>query len=248
MRLKLICCEIFFREVCSLIASSRHTWDVEFLPKGLHDLGNEKMVARLQKCIDAVTTDHCDAIVLGYGLCNNGIVGLSAGKLKLVVPRSHDCIGIFMGDRHRYRESFDAHPGTYYRTTGWIERDDATSAQDITVQQQLGLFMQYETLVEKYGEENAKYIMEQMGDGRANYDRLVYINMGLGCEGDFIETARREADANDWTFEEMQGSMSILKRLIDGDWDDDFLVVEPGGRIAVSYDDDIVNGEKGDAS
>ena len=59
--------------------------------------------------------------------------------MPLVIPRAHDCIALFMGSRQRYREYFDAHPGTYYRTSGWIERDDATSAGEETVSQRLGL-------------------------------------------------------------------------------------------------------------
>lgn len=54
MRFKLICCEIYFREICHLVAASVNTIDLEFTPKGLHDLGSEKMVARLQACVDAV--------------------------------------------------------------------------------------------------------------------------------------------------------------------------------------------------
>ena len=79
-----------------------------------------------------------------------------------------------------------------------------------------------------------------------NYDRLVYINMGIGDEASFVELARQEAADNDWTFEEMPGSLAVLQKLTDGNWDDDFLVVAPGARIAVSYGDDIVQVE-GDA-
>ena len=52
MRIKLLSCEVFFREICLLAASSPHTCDLEFLPKGLHDLGADKMPARLQEYID----------------------------------------------------------------------------------------------------------------------------------------------------------------------------------------------------
>ncbi len=38
MNLKLISCEIFFREMEAAAARSRHRIDLTFLPKGLHDL------------------------------------------------------------------------------------------------------------------------------------------------------------------------------------------------------------------
>ena len=54
MRLKLISCEIFFREMCAVVARSPHFVDMEFLPKGLHDMGSAKMLARVQEAVDRV--------------------------------------------------------------------------------------------------------------------------------------------------------------------------------------------------
>ena len=54
VRLKLISCEIFYREMCAAVARSPHQVDIEFLPKGLHDIGSAKMSARLQEAVDAV--------------------------------------------------------------------------------------------------------------------------------------------------------------------------------------------------
>ncbi len=45
MRLKLIACEIFYRELCAAVARSVNQVDVEFLPKGLHDIGQAGMSA-----------------------------------------------------------------------------------------------------------------------------------------------------------------------------------------------------------
>ena len=95
MRLKLISCEIFYRELCWAVARSPNTVDIEFLPKGLHDIGSEGMSARLQAVLDRVDDPRYEAVLLGYGLCNNGIAGLRPGKYRLIVPRAHDCITLF---------------------------------------------------------------------------------------------------------------------------------------------------------
>jgi hypothetical protein len=240
MRLKVMCCEVFYREICSLMATSPHQCDVEFLPKGLHDLGAEKMSARLQEVLEAVDPDRYDAVAMVYGLCNNGTVGVVAPKLRLVIPKAHDCIALFLGSRGRYREYFDAHPGTYYRTSGWLERDDASSAGDTTIPQQLGLTTSYEQLVEQYGEENAKYVMEMMGGGEQHYDRLTFIRMGIEGEDRFRDQARDEAEQKQWQFEELKGDMGILRKLIYGEWDDEFLVLEPGESLEPSYDEQVV--------
>ncbi|MBT3194698.1 MAG: DUF1638 domain-containing protein [Verrucomicrobia bacterium] len=240
MRLSVLCCEVFYREICSLVATSPHQCDVQFLPKGLHDLGSEKMSARLQECLDAVDSERYDAIALVYGLCNNGTVGIQAPGLRIVIPKAHDCIALFMGSRSRYREYFDAHPGTYYRTSGWLERDDTSGAADTTIPQQLGLSMSYQQLVDEYGEDNAKYVMEMMGDGEQHYDRLAFIRMGIEGEDRFRDQSLAEASRKQWTFDEIEGDMSILRKLVYGEWDDDFLVLAPGSSLVPSYDEQVV--------
>ena len=47
MRLKLIACEIIYRGCLAAVARSVNQVDVEFLPKGLHDIGQAGMSARL---------------------------------------------------------------------------------------------------------------------------------------------------------------------------------------------------------
>ena len=53
-RFKLIACEIMFREICFCASQSRNIIDIQFMPKGLHDIGESKMVIKLQAEIDQV--------------------------------------------------------------------------------------------------------------------------------------------------------------------------------------------------
>ena len=123
-RLKFIGCEIIYREACALAARCPDMVDVQFLRKGLHDRKTAEMLAEVQAAVDAVPEGY-EAILLGYARCNNGTVGLTARTVPIVVPRAHDCITFFFGSRAGYQRYFDAHPGTYYRTTGWSERNRA---------------------------------------------------------------------------------------------------------------------------
>jgi len=234
MRVRAICCEILYREACRLAADSPLVVDLEFVPKGLHDIGSEKMLARLQERVDAVETDVYDATLLGYALCNNGVAGLRATRTKLVIPRAHDCITFFMGSRERYREYFDAHPGTYFRTTGWSERGSAGEEESIATQ--LGFNRTYQEYVEKYGEDNAKYIWETLGAWKDAYSRMTYIDMGMALDDVYAREARTEAEANGWVFERIEGDWTLLRALFSGDWDEEVLVVETGGVIEPSYD------------
>ena len=78
MKLKLISCEVLYREMCAVIARSPNEVDVEFLPKGLHDIGCNSMRKRLQDAVDRVDPECYEAVLLGYALCGNGTAGLTA--------------------------------------------------------------------------------------------------------------------------------------------------------------------------
>ncbi|MFA5689624.1 MAG: DUF1638 domain-containing protein [Kiritimatiellales bacterium] len=243
MNLKLIACEIFFREMCSVIAHTPHRIDLTFLPKGLHDLPPGQMAVKMQEIIDTVNDDY-DAILLGYGLCNNGLAGVRARRCPLILPRAHDCITLFLGGRDRYRKLFDEHPGTYFLTSGWIERGNAAGEfEDLSVQQQLGMNLSLQELVEKYGEDNAEYLFEMLCNGTKHYDRVTWIPMGI--EPPHMEAeARRCAVEKNWEFVTVPGSMYLIEKLIQGDWDNaDFLTVPPGAAVKAVYDNSVIRAD-----
>lgn len=241
-RFKLIACEIFRRELCALVAASPNTVSVEYVSKGLHDIGAEPMRERLQARIDAVPADAAEAVLLGYGLCNNGLAGIRARALPLILPRAHDCIALFLGGRRRYRDYFDAHPGTYFHTSGWIEHGgDSGGLDDLSIQQKIGLGRTFEQWAAEYGEDNAQYLMETLGDTTRQYSRLAFIEMGVEPDDRFERFSRERAAEKGWAFEKLRGDLTLLRDLVDGRWDDErFLRVPPGGRIVARYDDRVV--------
>ena len=246
LRLKLIACEIFYREFCAAVARSIHQVDVEFLPKGLHDIGQAGMSARLVEAVQRVDPAEYDAILLGYGLCNNGIVGLTAGAIPLVVARAHDCITLFLGSHHRYLEYFYSHPGVYFQTSGWLERGQQLRQLEAeSIPQTHGMNATYEDLVAKYGEDNAKFLYEQLGNMTRNYHGITFIEMGIEPDDRFEQQARRQAVDKGWSFEKLAGDMRLVQNLLDGRWDDGrFLTVKPGWRIAASFDDRVIRAEE----
>jgi hypothetical protein len=242
LRLKLIACEILYREFCAAVARSAHQVDVEFLPKGLHDIGQEGMSRRLRETLGAVDQSRYDAVLLGYGLCSNGLVGLSAGQVPLVVPRAHDCITLFLGCKQRYLDYFFSHPGVYFKTSGWIERGDhLAQLGDESIKQKTGMGQTYDELVARYGEDNAKFLYDQLCDMTRNYGQLTYIEMGIEPDDRFERHTRELAAERGWKYDHVRGDMGLVQALVDARWDDDrFLVVQPGQRVAASFDDGVV--------
>jgi hypothetical protein len=232
--------------MCAAVARSPHTVDIEFLPKGLHDIGSTGMLERVQAALDRVEASKYEAVLFGYGLCNNGLSGLVARSVRLVVPRAHDCITMFFGSKERYHEYFHAHPGVYFKTTGWIERGEAAGElKQLSIAHQAGMDLTYDELVAKYGEDNAKYLYEELCDYVKHYTQFTFIEMGVEPDGSFEQQTRAEAARRGWKFEKVPGDMSMLQRLVDGIWDEnEFLVVLPGWRVVAKYDEGIIGAEE----
>jgi hypothetical protein len=240
MKLKALTCEVLARPVYWFAAQSPHTVDVELYRYGLHSKP-DALRDHLQAQIDAAGTGY-DAIVIAYGLCGKATAGLVARQIPMIIPRAHDCITLFLGNRARYTEQFETKPGTYWYVQDYIERDDGKGAS-LSASADPGNLVTatYEQYVEKYGEDNAAYLMEVMGAWQQHYQRAAFIDLGIGDGSAVQEKAKAEATRRGWNFERLEGDTGLIRRLLWGVWDDtDFLRLEPGQEIRMSYDDRIV--------
>ena len=246
MRLKAIICQVFTREMEDIIARSNHTIDLEIIPMGLHSRGAE-MHTYLQERVDAADDAGYDAILLGYALCGRGTEGLQAGKTPLVLPRAHDCIGVLMGGHQNFNAYFQEHPGTYFRTPGWTEFQTPDSELEppfAAKGPQLGERSTLKELMAEYGEEDGKFLFEQFNAFRKHYTGLTYISLPVASDKTSRSRARAEAAKEGWKFEEVKGTLTILERLVNGEWSGgDVLLVPPGATIHAKMGDAILDAE-----
>ena len=246
MRLKCLACDSLARMVYLCAAQSPHVVDVEMFPLGLHADADD-LRARLQARIDAASEGDYDAILLAYGLCGKSTAGLIARDTPLVIPRAHDCITLFLGSRERYQDQFVSCPGTYWYVLDYMERRESTGTA-LSVGSDTGTDMSevYDEYVRKYGLDNADYLMEVMGAWQAHYNRAAYIDMGVG-DGTAVEAeAKSEAARRGWTFERLEGDMALIRRLLMGAWEEDFLVLQPGQSVSMAYDGEVLAGVEGE--
>jgi hypothetical protein len=241
MRLKCIACDVLARPVYLAAARSSHSVDVTLQPFGLH-LHPKNLLKTLQAEIDrAGASGRYDAVALAYGLCGNAASGLQATGVPLVMARAHDCVTLFLGSRERYAQEFQACPGTY-----WYVQDFVARSQDSSVSLSMGGMTSgdadavYAEYIEKYGRDNADYLMEAMGDWQAHYERAAYVDTGLGEEDGAVRRAQADAQRNGWRFERLAGDLTLIRRLLDGDWDADFLVLDPGQQVHATGDEEII--------
>jgi hypothetical protein len=193
---------------------------VHFMDYGLHRVPG-KMTASLQDVLDGI--DSPSLVVLGYGLCGNGLRGLRAGQHTLLVPRVDDCIALLLGSYHTYIREFQAVPGTYYLSKGWLESGSHP-------------LKEYQEYVAKYGPDEALWLMDQQYQ---HYERLVLV---AHTQAD-LDTYRAQAQevaqfCQRWgmRYQEILGSDRYVQRMVQvtadlASADGDFLIVPAGGEI-----------------
>lgn len=259
-----ITCEVLARPVYLCAATSSHLLDVELLKRGLHNQPFD-LRSKLQTRIDEAENQGYDGILLVYGLCGQATAGLVARSIPIIIPRAHDCITLFLGSRARYQDQFENYPGTYWYSQDYIERDDGSgttlsmgSGADTDLQ---AVYTEY---VEKYGKENADYLMEVMGAWQKHYRRAVYIDLGIGDGSQVEKKAQEEAARRGWTFERMAGDIILIRELLEGNWQaaetqtmqypqtgsqdrNPFLLIPPGKKVIMTYDDKVIDCETASA-
>lgn len=244
---KVIACEIAARELYYTASRSRNLIDIELLTQGYHDTPNTGRT-ELQKHIDAVPPDKYDAILLGYGLCSSILPGVEAKTTQLVIPRAHDCITFFLGSKERYQQCFSERPGTYYFSSGWLEyatrrvnRGASWAGASVPANSNLSLKAAYEQWLQKYGEERAKFLLEEMSRWTDNYTHGTLIDFDFLGHLDFQDQVRKICAEKGWEYEELKGDIRLIQRLLDGDWAEaDFLIVRPGEKVIATFDDKVI--------
>jgi hypothetical protein len=169
-----------------------------FFDYGLHALP-KNLRQTIQQAIDSI--EQPSLIVLGYGLCGNGLDSINAGKHYLLIPRTDDCIAMLLGSYKAYRHEISTEPGTYYLSKGWLEAGTNPLSES-------------QALEKKYGDETAAWLMDTQYH---HYRRLVM----LACNQQELEAYRPKAlEVADFCYrwgmryEEMLGSDEYVQRLV----------------------------------
>jgi hypothetical protein len=191
-----------------------------YLDYGLHNYPR-KLNEAIQQSLE--TLPKPSLVILGYGLCGNGLNGVRAGAHTLLIPRADDCIAIFLGSYQRYREEFGKESATYYLTKGWLESGSNP-------------LKEYHDYVQRYGASKADWLMDQLYH---NYKRLALVAHSREDLDHYRARAQEVARyCERWgmRYEEILGSPEFFERLIRASIDlnsagEDFVVVPPGGEL-----------------
>jgi hypothetical protein len=210
----IIACAIMKPELEAVRAGVDHL-EIVYLEQGLHRTP-QKMPSQVQEQVERAA-EYAGSIVLGYGLCSNGIVGVTAREQGLIVPRCHDCIALFLGSPAAYQKAFSERPGTYYLTPGWIAEE----------KDPLGIVENDYT--PRLGRDTSVWVMEEE---LKHYTHIALIKNGSGDLGPLRERAMENARFFKKTYEEIEGSLQYFTEIARGPYPKkDFFFIEPGETI-----------------
>ncbi len=186
------------------------------LDMGLHSRP-ESLKRALQEAIDRSARD-ANVLILGYGLCSKGAVGLRAPETAtLVIPKVHDCIAILLGSHECYLQEMTKEKGTYFLSKGFVEAGGTPLDE-------------YRQSVERFGKKGADRVMKAMF---CHYKRLLFVNTGHTEISRYVDHAKAAARQLGLRYEEARGSRALMNKMIHGPWDEEFIVVEPGKTITL---------------
>lgn len=170
-----------------------------FLEYGLHRFP-QLMAPAIQEQIDALPEPSL--VVIGYGLCGNGVVGVKAREHTLLIPRTDDCIAMFLGSYETYLEEFASSPGTYYLTKGWLESGSHPLSE-------------YHEYREKYGGDDAEWLIDTQYQ---DYERLCFVAHSAEDLEEYrpqaLEVAEFGRERWGWRYEERLGTDRFIRQLM----------------------------------
>ncbi len=211
----IVACSTIYDELALAIKETGCRFPVLWIESGLH-IKPDDLKTRLQKELDNIY--NVDQVILGFGYCGNSLLGLKSGSSRIVFPRADDCITLMLGSVENRRKISDE-MSTYFLTKGWLvyERN---------------IWAEYLDTVKRMGKEKADRIFAIM---LRHYKRLGIVDTGAYDLEDFLKKTESIADELKLKHEVIPGTLTFLKKLLTGPWDDDFVIINPGESVKMEH-------------
>ena len=194
----IIACEILRLELEAVIGDDDDI-RLHFIDVALHQTP-KIMPEHLTCAIKSIEEEGPTDIIMGYGLCSNGVVGLSSTK-GLTIARCHDCLGLLLGSPERYLEIFNRYPGTFYMFAGMINSEfDPLTIVEKNYAPRLGM----------------KNALKGMSLALKHYTHIAYIENKVATQPHYRKRFLENCEAFEKEPLEIEADLNYIKRLVYG--------------------------------
>ncbi|WP_371361948.1 hypothetical protein SRRS_32300 [Sporomusa rhizae] len=216
MSTAILACQTLKGELELAIKNTKSDYPVFYIESGLHN-NPDCLRERIQQEIDRLVLDNVSVILLLFGYCGHGLLGIKSDRAKLVIPKVEDCIPLLLGSCER-KKWISQEMGTYFLTKGWLEGEK-------------NLLNEYDYCCKRYGHARAFKVMQTM---LASYKRLMIIDTGAYPIDSITPRTQNFANELGLQHEVTDGSIRIITKLLKAQWDEEFLVLEKGQEITLN--------------
>lgn len=215
MKTVAIACNTLKDEIMLAADELKVNYPIIWIESGLHQTP-EKLNKGIQSQIDRVS--NVDNILILFGSCGNSLNGLCSGEARIIFPRVDDCICLFLGGNNQKRD-WDRKGHAYYVTKGYLVNE-------------ANIWTEYTRCLAKYGETKTKRLMGRILN---NYEKLRVIETGAFNLDELVIETKEMAAKLELDHEVVKGSLHILNKALRGEWDDDFVILQPGQAVDYSH-------------
>lgn len=213
----ILCCPTLQRELATAMAKkgeSKDNTEIIYLPAGLHNDPNE-LHRYVQQELDRLT-DGTRFIVCPSG-CGGGTIGLRATHGELIIPRTRDCLDILLSSESL--ATLNRPQGAIFMTADWMEFMKQST-------------IDHEKMLKRKDKEEAISYLRSIYQ---NFKDFYIIDTGTYDTKQVEDYIRPLVEILDGHIHYVEGHYDILRKVVRGQFDEDFLMVSKGGEVPSGF-------------
>jgi Protein of unknown function (DUF1638) len=135
-----------------------------------------------------------------------------------------------------------------FNTSGWLEcakrrggQGQFWGAAALPANSGPNFKAKYDEWVAKFGEEQAKYLLEEMSRWTNAYTHGTLIDFDFARELGLRQQVQQVCNDKGWQYDEIPGDLRLFEKLLARDWPQaEFLVLKPGQKVVATFDDHVI--------
>lgn len=210
-----VACRVLEHEIDFLQNQHGLGLETRWLESSLHDRP-QSLKEQLEQTLAEVVADR---VILTYGQCGGGTLGLKVNFEELILPRVDDCITLLLGSSQR-RQEMNRELAAYYVTEGWLTGRKTPMGD-------------FQRILNRYGEKRGRQVIEVM---YRNYRSLCLLDTGVSDIERLKGLCIPVTEITGTQLCTACGVLTWLEQLLTGPWPQERFLVKHRGQTITEGD------------